>query len=303
MKTIKKLKKFKDSSILNWILYILSLCGFYLFYNSNSFVLGFLKNIEYVPKMIIFFIGYIITSFFGRYIFYKGWKKLSNPKEYKPINIIADYIMIAEIFVILYSFAILINKSYENFDLDIVITVFHIIYIIWIFVSIVKNMLNNNYLEVIQSVALFYLLGIISLGNWTMIVAIINIFTFLLDYDKYMIFKNYLESDEEDDKKEDVQKVKEKLTFMKLDSFFITLLIYVFILITDRIDISSRLYIYFNNLDSLPNVVVTLFKGLDKLIIGLIIFLIYKKFLYKNIRKYKEKFIKFIVDKIDNYKV
>lgn len=303
MRIFNKKKKFMDSSIVNWIFYVLMLYGFYLFYNSGSFVHSFLRRFEYVPRIVLLFGGYIITSLLGRYIFHGGWKKLSNPEKYKPINIIADFILIGEIFVILYSFATLINKSYEICDSDLIEAIFSIIYSVWIFISIIKNMLDNNYFEVIQSVALFYVLGVISLSKWTMIVIIINIFTFWLDYDKYLILKKHLNGDKEDNKKEDEQKVKEKLTFMKLDSLFITLLIYVFVSITDRIDISSRLYIYFNNLDSLPHFILVLFKGLDKLIIGLIIFLIYKKFFQKNTKNNKEKFIKFIVDKIDNYKV
>lgn len=303
MRIFNKLMKFIDSSMLYWIFYILLLYGFYLFYNSGSLVHVFLKSIGYVPRMILLFSGYIITSFLGRYIFHKGWKKLSNPEKYKPINIIADIILITETFVILYSIFVLIDKSNEIFDLDLILAIFTIICSIGIFASVVKNILNNNYFEVIQSVAIFYVLGLISLSKWTMIVVIINIFTFWLDYDKYEILRNYLKADKEDNIKEDKQKVKEKLTFMKLDSLFITLLIYVFVSITDRIDIISRLYIYFNNLDSLPHVILVLFKGLDKFIIGLIIFIIYKVFFKKNTKKHKEKFIKFVVDKIDKYKV
>lgn len=303
MKISDRLKKVKDSSILYWILYVLTLYVFYLLYSPNSFVHYYLRKLEISLKFALLFAGYIIFTILGRFIFHIGWQKLSNPKAFKFINVVADYILIAEIFVILYSLAFLINKFYNIFDLDLVLNLFHIIYCIWIFISIVKNIMDYNYFEIVKVVSLFFVLGFISLSKWTMIAAVINIFTFWLDYDKYITLKKYLKRHKGLSEMEDEKEVKEKLTLMKLDSLFITVFIYVFILITDHIDISGWLYMYFSNLESLPHLIAILFKGLDKFVLGLIIFVIYKKILQKYKKYYKDEFIGFILDKIVEYKV
>lgn len=184
-------------------------------------------------------------------------------------------------------------------DYEFITNLFLFFCVIYLFRSIVINIILTNSFGILVYLVIIYFLGIIDLSKWTLLSIILNIITFTLNYDEYNIFNKYIGL--EIDEKKEVE-TKEKLTFMKFELLISSFIMYIFLLITDNLNVTGYLYKKINNEILLPNLINKLFMGLDKFIILFIIYMVYFVKFKKNKEKYKNKIIKKFVKIIDNFK-
>lgn len=299
MSKINKKRKSKNMKI--YIVYFILVVLFLFSFLRSKFVFNIFGHFtENKNVQIVLYISILITfAIIGKIVIHKRNKDNIKNDDDAIIEVISDYLLILEFAFILGSILEFLKINNIEVMTEFIYNLYFIVSSIYLFKSIKDNILDKKYIQIIGYLIMLYFLGRISLNNWALFSVLLGILTFALDYDKYVIMKGYIGSKIE--VKE--SKIKEKLTFIKFKSLITTLLIYIFLLITKNINFTGKLYTRMNDLDSIPNVVSMLFKGLDKFLILVIIYGVYKKIIEKNKENSKKKFIEFIIKYIDDYEI
>lgn len=286
----------KDKIIITYVFLIA------LFFMQYIFIEKIFYFLDCIPKnfrIYLIFILFIANLILSRVVFKKIRNKYCDKSKDGIFIVIADYILVMQLALIFGLFFGILELKNLRLDYEFITNLFLFFCVIYLFRSIVINIILTNSFGILVYLVIIYFLGIIDLSKWTLLSIILNIITFTLNYDEYNIFNKYIGL--EIDEKKEVE-TKEKLTFMKFELLISSFIMYIFLLITDNLNVTGYLYKKINNEILLPNLINKLFMGLDKFIILFIIYMVYFVKFKKNKEKYKNKIIKKFVKIIDNFK-
>lgn len=260
-------------------------------------------------------IGFLIYSLLS-FAFLKCIRKIKN--KYSKIGteyrFIVDLIFIFELLILsiynivlllkmIYRYLFAINLSEWN---NVFIMFFTIILIIYIFNSMLKNILRISYLVAILYIFLIFLAGWISVENFGLISLIVIVINQFMSYDDVLNVYSKLKIDY-DDIKVDEKNTNKQIAINKLYFNISIVFLYVYISLTEDFSI----YGFIPKLSDekvVPKLLLISFKGFNRIIIIEIIVIIYaiylkvkKKLIKKETIKFKQKFEVILMKFIEKY--
>lgn len=180
---------------------------------------------------------------------------------------------------------------------NMVYPIVRLISIILLLKSLVKNLLNSNYINIGLAISGLYIVGVVSIKNWTFIALLVNLGLLILDSDSYKSAKSFVN----DTLSITESEINNNLNLKKILLSFYNILFYLYIYITENIKFMESIYGILNPefKNSLPQFFSSLFHGMDRYIILLVLFIFLGKNFKYDIKIFNKKFIKIILGIID----
>lgn len=247
-------------------------------------------------------IGFLIYSILS-FVFLKCIRKIKN--KYSKIGteyrFIVDLIFILELLILsIYNIVLLLKMIYRLFAINlsewnnVFIMVFTIILIIYVYNSMLKNILKISYLVIILSIFLIFLAGKISVENFGLISLIVIVINQFMSYDDVLNVYSKLKIDY-DDIKVDEKNTNKQIAINKLYFNISIVFLYIYISLTEDFNVFGFISKFFDGKDVFKLLLIY-FKGFNRIIIIEIIVIIYaiclkvKPKTKAEIIKFKEKF-------------
>lgn len=256
----------------------------------------------YSNKMfvLIFFICLVIAisiTFLG--FIYKI--KNNNSKIGTEYRFIVDLIFIFELLILsIYNIVLLLKMIYKYLFAinlaewkNVIVMFFTIILIIYIFNSMLKNILKISYLVTILATFLIFLAGWISIQNYAFISLILIVVNQFMSYEDVTNMYGKLKSNIHY-RLINISKTKQQLAFNKLYFNIFIVFLYIYIALTE--DFKFFEFIYINLMSKgkdISKLLLIFYRGCDRIIIIEIIVIIYAICLKVKKKSIKEEMIKF----------
>lgn len=296
MTNIKHLKAKYFSKEKSFIIYVALVAIFFLIYIFSGRISKSLMSFSINFRIHLIVSLLTIFMVLSRGIFSKMWVEYFDNRDDGVIKVIADYILVLQLAVILGWIIGILEFNNFNLDYELITNLFLLCLGLYLIRSVVINVIITYSKEILISLVILYLLGIIDLTKWTQLGIVLSFIKCALDYEKYYQFKKYIGSEVDENREPEV---KEKLDLMNFELLVLTGLMYMFLSFTKDLNVTGNLYKKFNGEILLPDIMNRLFMGLDKFILLFIIYLIYLKFLKQYKEEFKKGLIKIIVKIID----
>lgn len=293
---IKSNKTGRIAIKLIWILYMILLVILFSKTDLIKTVIGKMN----IPKnsFQITYLG-ICSVLIGVIFFTKRRAGVFAENNYKKnkgvVQFFLDLLWIFELFIVLsdwngYLFYI---KSYRELYYEFIRTVLSLFYMLYLLNSIIKNIIQTNYIMIGIIILLAYVAGWVNISNWGFISLVIVVVNQLLKYDDAkLIYKtrflkrNEIEIDDE--------KSKSNFVFYQIIFNMLIVALYFVIAATEKINILETVVKILNhNMGTSPNVLIVIFRGTDRILLIFLLVLIMKLFMksktYKKFQFFAEK--------------
>lgn len=177
-------------------------------------------------------------------------------------------------------------KVYSYTVNEIINSVTLLFFVLYILNTSVKNFLHISYFATIIILVLCYLIGRISLENWAFISLLVVIANSFLNFEDSKIFF-LINNKHIKNNQIDIKKSKKNFAFAKVGLNFFVVGFYLFIYLTQEINISGRINsVLFKDDKKIPETTKLIYHGVDRIFLLtvciLICIFIYKKGIFKN---------------------
>lgn len=241
--------------------------------------------------------------------------KKSEKSESRFLIFIGDIIMTCQISLNIGFFQGSIQKVskmkfliefFDNGGIDI-ISIFLMIFIV---ISLFKNVFINEYFYIGILIISFFIAGQIGTNNWALVSLIVVFCNKLINYKEFYelymdckkkkTYKNLNEFNLDNEKKQ-INDIDMKLKKLNILLAFIIIFIYIFLEYTENLNIILPILEFMNNnkIIMIPDIVKVIFKGIDRVFILGLFIAILKKYSKRSVEEMLDTFIIYIGKKID----